>query len=179
MTLPKLYFSILVLRYGAMGLLALSVWLLLTTAALAQPTPPTSPKPPQPISSSAAPSAAPAVPATESTGEAAPPAAPAPPAVTYKDGIVKIGSEFKKTLGRVADVDKGDNGCYLTLRDDKNIEFIEVGTFDLCSQKPPLKGQRVELVYRLETIAASSCYGDPKCKKTETVPLVVKVNIQN
>ena len=176
MTLPKLYFLIPALRYGVMGLLALSVWLLLTTGALAQPTPP---KPPQPVSSSTTPPAAPAVPAAGSTGEAAPPAAPAPPAVTYKDGIVKIGSEFKKTLGRVADVDKGDNGCYLTLRDDKNIEFIEVGTFDLCSHKPPLKGQRVELVYRLETIAASSCYGDPKCKKTETVPLVVKVNIQN
>lgn len=169
MTLPKLYFSIPILQYGVMGLVALSVWVLLTTAALAQPTPP---KPPQPVSLPSVP-LSPSAPAVGSAGEAA------PPAVTYKDGIVKIGPEFKKTLGRVTDIDKGDNGCYLTLRDDKNFEFIEVGTFDLCSQKPTLKGQRVELVYRLETIVASSCYGDPKCKKTETVPLVVKVNIPN
>lgn len=174
MTLPKLYFSIPALRYALMGLVALSVWVLLTSVVLAQPTPP---KPPQPVSPPAAPSS-PSAPVAGSAGDAAP-AAAAPPAVTYKDGIVKIGSEFKRTLGRVTDVDKGDNGCYLTLRDDKNVEFIEVGTFDLCSQKPSLKGQRVELVYRLETIAASSCYGDPKCKKTETVPLVVKVNIPN
>jgi len=106
--------------------------------------------------------------------------APAPSsAPTYKDGVVKIGSELKKSLGRITDVEKVDNGCYLTLKDEKNIEFIEIGLFELCSQKPSLKGQRVELTYKLETIAASSCYGDPKCKKMETVPLVVKVNVLN
>lgn len=102
---------------------------------------------------------------------------PPSPAPTYKDGVVKVGSELKKSVGRVTDVEKGDNGCYLTLKDEKNIEFIEIGTFDLCSIRPSLKGQRVELAYKLETIAASSCYGDPKCKKMETVPLVVKVNV--
>ena len=57
------------------------------------------------------------------------------------------------------------------------VEFIEVGTFELCNQKPPLKGKRVALAFSLEVIQASTCYGDPKCKKTETVPLVVGVKI--
>ena len=123
------------------------------------PSAPTAPKPP-----------------TATTGDAIPAPAPAPPPpVTFKDGVVQVGSVFKKTLGRVTDIDKGDNGCYLTLVDDKKDEFIEIGVMELCKQKPSFKGKKVELSYRIETITASSCYGDPKCKKTETIPIVVKV----
>jgi hypothetical protein len=120
----------------------------------------------------ATPSATPAAPAAQ--GAAVPPAAPA---IVYKEGVIKVGTEMKQTLGTMADVDKGDNGCYLTLKDEKGAEFIEIGKFEICTQKPPLKGKRVALAYSLETIQATSCYGDPKCKKTETVPLVVGVKI--
>ena len=122
--------------------------------------------------------AASAVPATPGTAAplavAAPPAAPA---VVYKEGVIRVGTEMKQTLGTMTDVDKGDNGCYLTLKDEKGAEFIEIGKFEICTQKPPLKGKRVALAYSLETIQATTCYGDPKCKKTETVPLVVGVKI--
>ncbi len=142
---------------------ALSMLLASILAAAQAPTPtPVAPSP------STVPAAAGAVPGTE----------PAKPAeVVYKDGVIKIGSEFKKSIGVVTDVDKGDNGCYLTLKDDKGLEFIEVGKFEICSQKPPLKGKRVALAYSVETIQAASCYGDPKCKKTETIPVVVGVKI--
>ena len=110
------------------------------------------------------------------------PLAPAPvavpaPAPTFKDGMIKIGDESKQTQGRVTDVDKADNGCYLTFKDEKGREHIELGKFEFCGQKPTLKGKRVELAYSVETIQAASCYGDPKCKKTEKVPLVVGVKI--
>ena len=73
---------------------------------------------PAPAAPAAASPTAPATPATE----------PAKPAeVVYKDGVIKVGTEFKKSIGVVTDVDKGDNGCYLTLKDDKGVEFIEVG----------------------------------------------------
>ena len=121
----------------------------------------------------AAAAAAAAAPAAAPT----PAATPAPPAVVYKEGVIKVGGEMKQTLGHLTDVDKGDNGCYLTLKDEKGKEFIEVGKFEICSQKPPLKGNKVALAFSLETIQAASCYGDPKCKKTETVPLVVGVKI--
>ncbi len=106
-----------------------------------------------------------------------PPAPPAAPALVYKDGVVKVGNDLKQTRGRVTDVDKGDNGCYLTIRNEKNNEFIEVGVYPICTQKPPLKGKQVELTYSMETIQAGECYGDPKCKKTETVPVVTAVKI--
>lgn len=106
-----------------------------------------------------------------------PPVPPAAPALVYKDGVIKVGNDLKQTRGRVTDVDKGDNGCYLTLRNEKNNEFIEVGVYPICTQKPPLKGKQVELTYSMETIQAGDCYGDPKCKKTETVPVVTVVKI--
>ncbi len=138
--------------------------------------------PPATLPAPATPIAVPAAPATGSppaAGTAVPgaPVAPAPPAIVYKEGVIKVGSEMKQTLGEVTDVDKGDNGCYLTLKNEKGVEFIEVGKFELCTQKPSLKGKRVALAFSLETIQAASCYGDPKCKKTETVPLVVGAKI--
>ncbi|GEM_PF-1886977 len=105
------------------------------------------------------------------------PNAPAAAAKTYRAGVVKIGEEMKETLGRVTDLDKADNGCFLILRNDKNGELIELGKMEFCTQKPSLKGKSVELEYRLETIQASTCYGDPKCKKTETLPYVVSVKV--
>jgi hypothetical protein len=132
------------------------------------------------IAQAPVPAPAPVAPASTAppTAPSAPVAEPAKPAeVVYKDGVIKVGSEFKKSIGVVTDVDKGDNGCYLTLKDDKGLEFIEVGKFEICTQKPPLKGKRVALAYNIETIQATSCYGDPKCKKTETIPVVVGVKI--
>ena len=119
------------------------------------------------------------VPPTQPAPAPAPvPAAPAaPPALVYKDGVIKVGNDLKQTKGRVTDVDKGDNGCYLTLRNEKNNEFIEVGLFPICMQKPPLKGMKVELTYNMETIQAGDCYGDPKCKRTETIPVITAVKI--
>ena len=118
--------------------------------------------------------------AQPSASEAAPtvPAAASPPAPakTLRQGVVKVGDEMKETLGRVTDLDKGDNGCFLILRNDRNGELIELGKMEFCSQKQ-LKGKKVELEYKMETVQAASCYGDPKCKKTETVPLVVGVKV--
>ncbi len=106
-------------------------------------------------------------------------AAPAAPAAAYKEGVIKVGSELKQTLGKVTDVEKGDNGCYLTLKAASGSELIELGKFELCRKKSILMGKQVALVFSMETIQAESCYGDPKCKKTATVPLVVDVKILN
>jgi hypothetical protein len=84
---------------------------------------------------------------------------------------------MKPTRGLVSDIDKGDNGCYLTIMTDKKAEYIEVGGFALCTQKPPLKGKRVDLEYTMETIMAGDCYGDPKCKRTETVPFITSAKL--
>ena len=119
----------------------------------------------------------PPVPPASPAASATPATPAAPPEKVYLDSVVKIGGTRKQTRGRVTDVDKGDNGCYLTIRDEKKNELIEVGTFALCSQKPPFKGKQVQLTYSMETIQAGDCYGDPKCKRTETVPVITAVSI--
>ena len=107
-----------------------------------------------------------------------PPPTPAPaPAMVPNDGVIKVGKTLKQTRGRVTDIDKGDNGCYITLRDDKKNELIEVGGFAICTQTPPIKGKLVEMTFNMESIQAGDCYGDPKCKRTEEVPLVTSVKI--
>ena len=125
------------------------------------------------------PLALPAVAQTSPAPPTSPPAtgAPAAPAVVYKEGVVKVGSVMKHTLGTVTDIDKGDNGCYVTLKTASGGELIELGKFELCRKKSSLMGKKVSLVFSMETVQAESCYGDPKCKKTETVPLVVDVKI--
>ena len=125
----------------------------LSQHGIAQTTPPAAPAPP------------------------APPVAAPPPAPTVRDDFVKFGSEKKPTHGFVADIDKGDNGCYLTIKTENKSEYIEVGGFALCTQKPPLKGKHVELEYSMQSIMAGDCYGDPKCKRTETVPVITSVKI--
>lgn len=107
----------------------------------------------------------------------APAAPPAPPKMVPNEGVIKVGGELKQTRGRITDIDKGDNGCYFTFRDDKKNELIEVGKFELCALKPSPKGKLVEFQYNIETIQAGDCYGDPKCKKTETVPVIVTVKV--
>lgn len=116
-----------------------------------------------------------AIPVPGAPGATAAPAAP--PAIVYKEGVIKVGTEMKQSLGVVTDIDKGDNGCFVTFKDAKGAEFIELGKFELCALKPSPKGKKVSLAYSVETVQAASCYGDPKCKKTETVPLIVGIQV--
>jgi hypothetical protein len=53
---------------------------------------------------------------------------------------VKIGQITKKTVGTVTATNSGDIACYLTLKDDRGAVFEEMADFEICDQKPPLKG---------------------------------------
>lgn len=142
------------------ALVGLVTLLTLASYSLAQ-TPPPAPQPP-------------AAPATVSAEPTTPAPAPEP---KLRDGIVKVGNELKKSIGRLTDVDPGESGCYIVLKDDKGEEFIEITELAFCKRKPSLIGKRVELEYRMETIKAPSCAGDPKCKKTTTEPFVVNITV--
>ena len=96
-----------------------------------------------------------------------------PLAVTAQDvPTVKVGQATKKTIGTVTATNSGDVACYLTLKDDRGAEFKEMADFEICDQKPPLKGKRVALTYRLQNVMADDCQGNPDCKKTRSVALV-------
>lgn len=49
--------------------------------------------------------------------------------------------------------------------------------FEICDQKPPLKGKRVTLTYSLQKVMSDECQGDPACKKTRTVALVTAARV--
>lgn len=90
---------------------------------------------------------------------------------------VRIGQVTKKTVGTVTATNSGDVACYLTLKDDRGAVFEEMANFEICDQKPPLKGKRVTLTYALQKVMSDECQGDPACKKTRTVALVSAARI--
>ncbi|MBX9944532.1 MAG: hypothetical protein K2Y40_10680 [Reyranella sp.] len=90
---------------------------------------------------------------------------------------VKVGQFTKRTGGTVTAVTNGDVACYLTLKDDRGAVFEEMAKFEICEQKPPLKGKRVALSYELGRVMSDECQGDPDCKKTRTVALVSAARI--
>ena len=147
---------------------ALATTLCAALSAYGQTSTPTAPS---------APATTPVVPLTPTAPIDAPP--PAPPAPAAPSEVVRVGDVNKVGIGKITDVEKGDNGCYLTLLNNKGAEFIEIGLMALCTQKPPFKGKKVSLEYRMEEIQATSCYGDPKCKTRETVPLIISVKEMN
>jgi hypothetical protein len=89
---------------------------------------------------------------------------------------VRIGNEVKKTVGVLTELQAGDVACYLSLKDDKGVEFQEMGDFSIC-EKPSLVGKRLRLTYELGNVMAEECQGDPDCTKTRTVPLVMSVKV--
>lgn len=90
---------------------------------------------------------------------------------------VKIGEATKKTVGTVTATNSGDVACYITLKDDRGAVFEEMAAFEICDQKPPLKGKRVTLGYTLQKVMSAECQGNPDCKKTRTVALVSSARI--
>jgi len=146
------------------GSIAVLVAGLLATAAVAQA--PANPAAPSP---------------TAAAPGATPPAAEPPPAVPPPQpppaGFTLVGKEFKPIAGKVVDVEKGDAGCLVIIADAKNREFIELGSIELCTRKPPLKGRKIEVEYKMESVIAASCEGNPKCTKKETVPYLASVKV--
>jgi hypothetical protein len=123
-----------------------------------------------PMSNAQAPATAPTAPASAPTATPTPPPAPAKTST-----VVSFGKVNKQSVGTITDLDKGDNGCYITFVDDKKNEFVEVGTLEMCNILPSPKKKRVEMTYKMETIPATSCGDDKKCTKTETLPIITAI----
>ncbi len=90
---------------------------------------------------------------------------------------IKIGKETKKTVAVVKELQNGDVACMMVLQDEKGKEFFEPADFEICFQKPSLIGKRVSLKYKMANVMAESCQGDPDCKTSDRVALVVEAKI--
>lgn len=95
------------------------------------------------------------------------------PAVSQAQDTVTVGGATKRAFGTPIKFVNGDTACFLTLKDDKGATFDEPADFDLCTHEKALKGKRVALTYRASRVQAASCQGDPNCKRSETVVLIV------
>jgi len=91
----------------------------------------------------------------------------------HAQDTVTVGGVTKRAFGTPTAFESGDIACYLTLKDDRGATFREMADFDLCAQERALKGKRVALAYRAQRVQSASCQGNPDCKKTDTVILVV------
>lgn len=88
---------------------------------------------------------------------------------------VLVGKETKKTVGVITGLEAGDVACYVALKDDRGASFQEMADFSIC-ERDSLVGKRVKLTYALGKVMADECQGDPDCKKSKTVALVISAS---
>ena len=85
---------------------------------------------------------------------------------------VTVGGEKKRAFGTPTAFQNGDTACFVTLKDDRGVTFEEPADFDLCASEKSLKGKRLALTYKTARVLATSCQGNPDCKKSDTIVLI-------
>ncbi len=88
---------------------------------------------------------------------------------------VSVGGMTKHAFGIPVSFENGDTFCLIRFEDDRGRPFREPADFDLCAQEKSLKGKRLALTYKATRVQSPSCQGDPDCKKSDLVVLVVAV----
>ena len=89
---------------------------------------------------------------------------------------ISNGSEIKKTTGTLIEMQAGDVACYLTFKDDQNLEFREMAGFEICEQEN-LIGKSLALQYEAVEILADICQGNPDCKHSKLELLVTDAQV--
>lgn len=95
------------------------------------------------------------------------------PLAASAQDTVTVGGQQKRAFGTPIQFVNGDISCQITFRDDRGATFIEPADFELCVQEKALKGKRVALTYKVSRVQAASCQGDPACKKSDMIALVI------
>ena len=98
-----------------------------------------------------------------------------PPDTTLSATVTVAGRTVPRRA-TVADVEAGEQACYLTLRTDAGATEEVTGDFSLCGGQAIL-GERVQIEYVPDVVPAASCGDDPECLDTETVPFAVAVDV--
>ena len=75
----------------------------------------------------------------------------------------------------VTALNAGDVACYVEL-DYGDRKTTEMADFAICEM--PLVGKHIQFQTRPERVMADSCPGDPECGESETVDLIVSVQVQ-
>lgn len=88
---------------------------------------------------------------------------------------VSIGNVTKHGFGMPVSFQNGDTSCLIIFEDDRGRPFTELADFEICAQEKALKGKRLALTYKATRIQSPDCKGDPDCKKSDTVIMIVAV----
>jgi len=74
---------------------------------------------------------------------------------------------------RIKSLTHGDTACYITLENARGKRSEENHSVQLC-EKTKLIAQQARLKPERSPGMTAACQGDPECKKTQTVNLIVK-----
>ncbi|MDP2312386.1 MAG: hypothetical protein Q8P41_05735 [Pseudomonadota bacterium] len=101
-----------------------------------------------------------------------PPPKPGPDTPGPTASAVDTGARYT-----LVELQAGDHACYVVVKDASGKEENLPGSFELCPggtvDATPFIGKSVTLERNQAPIAADSCQGDPECKDTQMVDLVV------
>jgi hypothetical protein len=86
-----------------------------------------------------------------------------------------VGKERKMTQGKLLSAESGDVACYLQLEDLDGEPFSEMAEFEVCEAADALIGRDLQLGYRLGSVMAQSCQGNPDCTDSDEVALVISL----
>lgn len=92
---------------------------------------------------------------------------------------IKIGAFSKRAYGTLRSATAGDRACYLSMKDDRGVNFEEMADFDFCERKNILRfrGKRLALIYEMASVLAAECDGNMDCGKSDRVALIKKMRI--
>ena len=91
-------------------------------------------------------------------------------------GLSEQTSSALPAEGVVTAVVNGDVACYVTFTANQK-SYTQMADFSLCEKKASLIGKPAQFTYRAEKVMADECQGDPDCKKTKTVNLIVRATV--
>lgn len=106
-------------------------------------------------------------------GSAAPP--PTVVDTTSGDTLVVGAAQESDEVVTITAMKPGDRACYLSVTGPAGARS-EIAAFEFC-ERDDLIGQRVTLTTVATQIQAESCQGDPECRETETVRLVMAADL--
>jgi hypothetical protein len=75
--------------------------------------------------------------------------------------------------GVLVSAEAGDIACYLGIRDDTGQSRRWMAEFELCGSASARIGRRYALTWREANVQHPDCQGNPDCRRTQRVLLVV------
>lgn len=101
------------------------------------------------------------------------------PAFAGEVARIKVGAFSKRAYGTLRSASGGDRACYLSMKDDRGVNFEEMADFDFCETKNILRyrGKRLALTYEMASVLAAECDGNMDCGKSDRVALIKKMRI--